>query len=98
MNNTHFLFLVCYQRYQRVRLHFVRFELEQGPDCKYDKVCIYIGSDANAPLIHTLCGNDLPGDTTVVGNDVFVYFKSDNSVQQSGFRILYSIEGKKNWL
>ncbi|KAK2170759.1 hypothetical protein NP493_1143g01022 [Ridgeia piscesae] len=80
---------------QRVRLNFVNFTLPNCSDCSCDKVNIYDGRNATAPLIHTLCGSDLPGNVTSSGNELFIHFQSDGSNRIRGFRIRYSaIEGK----
>ena len=87
--HTHRIYL------QRVRLDFVSFTLPNCSDCSCDKVNIYDGRNATAPLIHTLCGSDLPGDVTSSGNEMFIHFQSDASNINRGFRIRYSaIEGK----
>ena len=80
---------------QRVRLDFVSFMLPNCSDCSCDKVNIYDGRNATAPLIHTLCGSDLPEDVTSSGNELFIHFQSDDTDRTRGFRIRYSaIEGK----
>ena len=71
-----------------MRLHFINFNLEGS--C-YDKVKVYNGTDASAPLIRTLCETGaLPGDVTTSGNVAFVSFMTDRSGQGAGFRIQYS--------
>ncbi|KAI0240282.1 hypothetical protein LSAT2_009044, partial [Lamellibrachia satsuma] len=79
---------------QRVQLHFTKFsfELEQGT-CRYDYLNIYDGSNATAPLTHTLCGNVLPADITSSGNNLFVYFRTDGIFTSTGFSIQYSAVG-----
>ena len=82
---------------QKVRLHFTRFDVEGCDDCECDKVNIYDGKDMSAKLISTLCGHSLPVDIISIGNTVFVYFKSDVSMEFAGFRIQYTAtNGKRN--
>ncbi|KAI0218535.1 Exoskeleton protein RP43 [Lamellibrachia satsuma] len=77
---------------QRLRLNFERFDLEYGSrSCPYDKVKIYDGSSANAPLNGMYCGTHLPADIVSRGNTMFVNFTSDHSVTETGFRIHYSV-------
>ena len=82
---------------QRVQLEFTRFELASCRDtCDCDKVYIYDGSDATAPLTHLICHQKfLVGDITSSGNTVFVYFGSNASNRRRGFEIRYSsVDGK----
>ncbi|KAK2175384.1 hypothetical protein NP493_732g00010 [Ridgeia piscesae] len=80
---------------QHVRLDFVNFTLPSCSDCSCDKVNVYDGRDATAPLIHTLCGSDLPGEVTSSGNELFVHFESDGADRIRRFRIRYSAVGDK---
>ena len=82
---------------QRVQFDFTRFYLESCSDtCNCDKVYIYDGSDATAPLTHSICNQKfLVGDITSSGNSVFVYFESNGYNRYRGFEIRYSsVEGK----
>ena len=76
---------------QVIRLHFVNFHLEAGAD----KVRVYDGNNASAPLLHTFTGTSRPSDVHSTGNTVFVSFVTDGSVTKDGFKIVYSgISGK----
>ncbi|KAI0242258.1 Exoskeleton protein RP43 [Lamellibrachia satsuma] len=77
---------------KRVKLHFTKFDIEYSRRrrCPYDKVKIYDGSNANAPLIGTYCGTRKPGDKISKDNTMFVSFTTDRSVTKAGFRIQYS--------
>ena len=82
---------------QRVQFDFTRFDLQSCSDtCDCDKVYIYDGSDATAPMIHSICHqNFLVGDIISSGNTVFVYFGSNANYRRRGFEIQYSsVEGK----
>ena len=80
------IIVVCLQV---VRLRFIRFAIEIPGDSCFDKLNIYDGNSTEAPLIGSHCGSGLPNDTTSSTNSVFVYFTSDGSVQEAGFRIQY---------
>ena len=77
---------------QRIRLHFMKFNLEFGNNgCPYDWVKVYGGSNVNAPLIGTYCGNVVPADILSPANTAFIKFKSDATVRKPGFKIRYSL-------
>ena len=82
-----------------MRLHFIRFDVEESKDCDYDKVEIYDGNSTDAELISTLCGASLPNDIISSGNTVYVQFTSDETSNYAGFRIQYTAtNGKRNVL
>ncbi|KAI0223599.1 Cubilin [Lamellibrachia satsuma] len=74
-----------------VQLHFLHFDLVASTDCRTANVKIYDGNDALAPLLHSFCGDTLPGDVTSSGNTVLVYFKHDSDNTYNGFKIYYSV-------
>ena len=77
--------------FQRLRLHFNRFNLEYGDrTCPYDYVKVYDGGDANANLVGEFCGPTVPGDIITTQSAAFVSFSTDYSVTRSGFNIRYS--------
>ena len=69
-----------------MRLHFLNFDLETN----LDKVHVYDGNDASAPLLHAFSGTSRPSDVFSSGNTVFVSFVTDHSVTDDGFQIAYS--------
>ena len=71
-------------------MHFVKFRVGRTFSCHIDSVRIYDGKDATAPLIHSFCGTNIPGDVLSSGNIVYVTFVSRGSVRNSGFRMKYS--------
>ena len=84
--------------FQRIQLHFSRFELDNFDDrCYRDRVYIHDGRDALAQLTHTICSRKFSIDNiTSSGNTVFVYFASDGYYRRRGFEIQYSsVEGKR---
>ena len=71
---------------QAVRLHFISF----NTDTCCDKVSVYDGNDATAPLLHTFSGTSRPSDVSSSGSTVFVSFVTDLSGTGNGFNITYS--------
>ena len=71
---------------------FTDFELEAHLECAYDRVEVYDGDDASAPLIGRFCGSTRPRPDTVVaqGSRLYMTFSSDASVQRKGFNVLHS--------
>lgn len=79
---------------QLVQLHFLSFDLVASTDCSTANVKIYDGNDALAPLLHSFCGDSLPGDVTSSGNTVlvhFMHFKLNSANTYDGFKIYYSV-------
>jgi subtilisin family serine protease len=70
-----------------VSLYFNFFETESDRDL----MKVYDGPDENAPLIATLSGELIPGDTIIAssGNVLWVTFSSDDQNQGKGFEAFY---------
>uniref|UniRef100_A0A4D5RL31 Putative procollagen c-endopeptidase enhancer n=1 Tax=Ixodes scapularis TaxID=6945 RepID=A0A4D5RL31_IXOSC len=68
-----------------IRLAFNDFELEKNNKCISDYVSIYDGSDTNAPILGTYCGNTAPLPILSSSNQIYMVFKSDSDVQGKGF-------------
>ena len=71
---------------------FTDFELEAHLDCAYDRVEVFDGDDATAPLIGRFCGSTRPLPDTVVaqGSRLYMTFSTDASVQRKGFNVIHS--------
>lgn len=70
-----------------IQVIFTAFELEANATCNYDRLSIYDGPSASAPLIGTYCGTSSPGVVTATnenGKLTFV-FHSDGSVTKPGW-------------
>lgn len=72
------------QNYQ-VALKFQSFEIENHDSCVYDYVEVRDGHNRNSPLLGIYCGYKAPPDLRSTGNELFVKFVSDGSVQKAGF-------------
>lgn len=66
-------------------------------ECAYDYVTIYDGASADEKTLGLFCGNRLPHPIVASQNQMYVVFKSDGSVQRSGFLANHST-GKLGFL
>ncbi|KAG7190872.1 hypothetical protein KM043_006933 [Ampulex compressa] len=74
----------------RIKLVFKVFEMEPHQECAYDHIAIY---DGDSPESHTLgrfCGTKEPHPLLATGNQMYMVFKSDASVQRKGFLATHS--------
>ncbi|XP_073483588.1 scavenger receptor cysteine-rich domain-containing protein DMBT1 [Aquarana catesbeiana] len=73
----------------RVELTFTHFQLETSNNCVYDWVKVYDGHPQNTTLLATLC---YPSNYTYSSssNVISIEFKSDSSIEMSGFRAAFS--------
>ncbi|KAL1489387.1 hypothetical protein ABEB36_014292 [Hypothenemus hampei] len=74
----------------RVRVIFMFFELESHQDCSYDHVDFYDGSSPEAPTLGRFCGSKLPHMIVASGNQLYMTFRSDASIQRNGFSASHS--------
>jgi len=70
----------------RIKIMFDEFDLESQPECEYDHVDIYDGRDVSADRIGRFCGSQRPHEMVTSGNEIFIKFESDKSVEKLGFR------------
>ncbi|KAI0222543.1 Procollagen C-endopeptidase enhancer 1 [Lamellibrachia satsuma] len=98
-DNQTFNYMTCSWKIQvetskLVQLHFLSFDLVASTDCRTASVKIYDGNDTSAPLVHSFCGDSLPGDVTSSGNTIlvhFMHFKHNSYNTYDGFTIYYSV-------
>ncbi|XP_069122184.1 cubilin-like [Argopecten irradians] len=74
----------------RITLTFTHMDTEFYSSCIHDYISVYNGNDDAAPLIGTYCGNTIPSPITSLGSAMFIRFASDQSVQATGFRAVYT--------
>lgn len=67
-------------------LQFSRWQLADAGD----KVTIYDGEDANAPVLATFDGSQTPSLLTSTSNKVFLEFETDGSGEDLGWELQYS--------
>lgn len=82
----------------KITLNFTHFELEgntfyQASECEYDSVAVYSKVNEDSLKRHGVyCGNKIPPTITSEGNTLRVEFKSDKTIQKSGFAAIYSTD------
>ncbi len=69
-----------------------QFHLEETANCEYDYLEIRDGAYGYSTPLAKLCGHDFPRD--IISNDryLFLRFVSDDSIEYSGFRAVYSFK------
>ncbi|XP_011152064.2 tolloid-like protein 2 isoform X1 [Harpegnathos saltator] len=76
----------------QVALKFQSFEIENHDNCVYDYVEVRDGHNEDSALIGVYCGYKIPPDIKSTGNQLFVKFVSDGSVQKAGFSATFMKE------
>ncbi|KAK7817671.1 hypothetical protein U0070_018635, partial [Myodes glareolus] len=76
----------------RIKLAFSEFEVEQHQECAYDHLEVFDGDTEKSPILGRLCGSKIPDPLTATGNQMFLRFISDASVQRKGFQATHSTE------
>ncbi|XP_008211528.1 bone morphogenetic protein 1 [Nasonia vitripennis] len=69
----------------RIKLIFKVFDMEPHQECAYDHVAIYDGDSPDSTSLGRFCGNKEPHPILATGNQMFMVFKSDTSIQKQGF-------------
>ncbi|XP_015810319.3 cubilin [Nothobranchius furzeri] len=72
-----------------INLTFESFDLETSSTCAYDYIKVYDGGNMNFPLVGTFCGLSIPAPFLSSGNLLTIHFKTDGSVQKTGFNATY---------
>ena len=79
----------CFCLLQLVRVTFPQFELEDF-SCTYDYLQIFDGGDSSGTLLGKYCGTTIPSEIISTGNEMYLYFVSDNIYPMSGFICTWS--------
>ena len=66
-------------------ISLLTLQIENHDNCVYDYIEIRDGGDLNAEKIGAFCGYKMPDDIKSTGNQLYVKFVSDGSVQKAGF-------------
>lgn len=67
-----------------------QFHLEDSPTCEYDHLEIRDGQYGYSNLLAKICGHDFPKDIVSTDRYIYLRFFSDDSIEYSGFRAVYS--------
>ncbi|MCB9165736.1 MAG: M4 family metallopeptidase [Flavobacteriales bacterium] len=91
-NNTHCSWLIQPLGASAVLLNFTSFNLEPvSPEgTLYDRVVVYDGSSAAAPVLGTFAGIAMPPTVISSGPALFVEFITDNATVADGWEATYS--------
>ncbi|XP_066292880.1 MAM and LDL-receptor class A domain-containing protein 1-like, partial [Branchiostoma lanceolatum] len=74
----------------RILLSFSSFRLEiVNSACLYDYVHIFDGGSESRPSLGRFCGTTIPGPFTSSSNALYVKFRSDDSISDTGFSASY---------
>jgi len=65
------------------------FSLEESETCEYDRLEIRNGQFGYSDLIDVICGHSFPPEISSTDNYLWMRFKSDESIEYSGFRAVY---------
>ncbi|EEB19379.1 conserved hypothetical protein [Pediculus humanus corporis] len=74
----------------RIKLIFNEFEIEPHQECAYDHVVLYDGDSPEDRTLGRFCGSKIPHNIIATGNQIYMVFKSDTSVQRKGFRATHT--------
>lgn len=73
-----------------ITLNFKHFDLEGTPEKPYDYLDIYDGENVNGQYMGRFTGNKAPGEIIARSGAVFMEFRSDCQVNESGWHIEYN--------
>ena len=62
--------------------------------CRYDSLSIYEGASDASPLLGTYCDSSVPHGFISSSNEIFLWFKTDNSDGRKGFQLEYKSLGE----
>jgi len=64
--------------------------MESHQECAYDHIVIYDGDSPDSLTLGRFCGTKEPHPILATGNQMYMVFKSDASVQRKGFLATHS--------
>ncbi|CAG2238217.1 MEGF8 [Mytilus edulis] len=82
-----------------ITIEFIACVLETGNNkgvCIDDNIFVYDGKNESTPLLKETCcgvGDTVPFTVQSTDGNMYVLFKTDNTVAREGFRISYILEG-----
>lgn len=77
-----------------VRLEVLYFQLEYDTRCKADFLEVKDGPVSSAQPVGRFCGESVPSVFETLSNTMLITFRSDNSIQRSGFHLRYIFKGE----
>lgn len=82
-------FIAPYGYFVRVEFRD-QFSLEESETCEYDRLEIRDGQFGYSDLIDVICGHNFPPEISSSDQHLWLRFKSDESIEYSGFRAVYT--------
>lgn len=76
-----------------IRLEVLDFQLERDPRCATDHLEVTDGNTVGEKNLGRYCGDEIPKLMQSTRNTLHIAFRSDMSVQRTGFKIHYSFKG-----
>ncbi|KAL6069283.1 hypothetical protein STEG23_019742, partial [Scotinomys teguina] len=73
-----------------ISLFFYWFELEDSRQCTRDFLEVRNGNNSGSPLLHKYCGTLLPNPIFSQSNELYLWFKSDDSGTADGYEIVWT--------
>ena len=75
----------------RISLSFSHFALESSnTGCAGDTFTIYDGENEKSPVLGIFCGVAIPPPVLSSGNNIFVTFKTDDRIENTGFKLQWN--------
>ncbi|KAJ8936435.1 hypothetical protein NQ318_015581, partial [Aromia moschata] len=88
--NQECIWTITVQPSEQILLNVTDFDIEYFPSCRYDWLEIRNGGTSASPLIDRYCGTNIPKLIPSHTNQLYLFFKSDVSRSDHGFRITWS--------
>ncbi|XP_071108101.1 bone morphogenetic protein 1-like [Haliotis cracherodii] len=74
-----------------VLLQVVEMDIEYSNGCQDDSLMVFDGNSTSSPLLATLCGNIKHSPIRSSGNELFILFESDSTIEASGYSLKWQI-------
>ncbi|XP_048237900.1 cubilin-like isoform X1 [Haliotis rufescens] len=93
-HNKECIYIINQPTNNRVTLTFSAFALEgnSASTCSFDYLEIRDGGTSSAPLLSRSCGSQLPAVQSSSQNQMWIKFKTDGSVTNTGFQATYAAD------
>lgn len=93
-SNERCAFIIRTQPNKVLNVTFTKFNLEDSTDCSKDFLQIHDGRTLANQLIGRFCGNQLPLGGNIISsqNQLFFWFRTDNTSHHEGFKIKWTSE------
>ena len=67
------------------------FQLESSDRCSFDYLMIRDGFNESASLVGKFCNDKIPPPVLTTDNQMWIYFRSDGTLTESGFSAIISV-------